>query len=232
VVTNETDVPTGNAPQSADKIRKPDRKRLLLVLAVVVAAAVVLFLANRDEPAPAAKDDSVEMFSIEDRDDGFAIDLPGNWVFLEQERVDPQIRMVVGEQGTQNNLRVRVSPLPQPVVVNDDTPDTVVAQLQGQFDQYINTGENVRDVMQRSRVKINGVHGWWYLYSFNNAGGEEEGVHSHFFMLGGDKLYTLVFQVLPASGYPKYAATFDKMISSFEILNPGSAASPEASPAG
>lgn len=233
MVTNETDVPSGSAPDSADKIRKPDRKRLLFVLAVVVVAAGVLFLANRDDPGPVAKDDSVEMFPIEDRDDGFAIDLPGNWVFLEQEQVDPQIKMVVGEEGTQNNLRVRVSPLPQPVVVDDDTPDTVVAQLQGEFDRYIDNGENVRDVIQRSRVKINGVHGWWYLYSFNNAGGEEEGVHSHFFMLGGDKLYTLVFQVLPATGYSKYAGTFDKMISSFEILKPGSQeASPAVSPAG
>jgi len=232
VVTNETDVPSGNAPKSADKIRKPDRKRLLVVLAVVVLAAVVLYLANRNEPAPVAKDDSVEMVPIEDRDDRFAIDLPGNWVFFEQEQEDPQIRMVVGEEGTQNNLRVRVSPLPQPVVVDDDTPDTVVAQLQGQFDQYIDTGENVREVIQRSRVKINGVHGWWYLYSFNNAGGEEEGIHSHFFMLGGEKLYALVFQVLPASGYEKYAGTFDKMISSFEILGPDSEASPAASPTG
>lgn len=231
MVTNKTDVPSGSAPEPATKVRKPDRKRLLIVIAVVVVGALVLFLANRDKPTSEAKDDSAELVPIEDRDDGFAMDLPGNWVFLEQEQADPQIRMVVGEEGApQNHLRVRVSPLPQPVVVTDDTPDNVVAELQAQFDQYIDNGENVRDVIQRQRVKINGVHGWWYLYSFNNAGGEEEGVHSHFFMLGGEKLYTLVFQVLPARSYGKYAETFDQMISSFRILDP--VASPPASPAG
>lgn len=232
MVINETDVPSGNAPNAADKVRKPDRKRLLIVLAVLVVAALVLFFANRDDPAPAAKDDSTEMVPIVDRDDGFAIDLPANWIFLEQEQADPQIRMVVGDEATQNNLRLRVSPLPQPVVVNDDTPDTLVAELQAQFDQYIDSGENVRDVIQRQRVKINGVHGWWYLYTFNNAGGEEEGVHSHFFMLGGDKLYTLVFQVLPATAYEKYAATFDRIITSFEILDPEASPAPSGSPAG
>jgi hypothetical protein len=140
--------------------------------------------------------------------------------------------MVVGDRATQNNLRLRVSPLPQPVVVNDDTPDNVVSELQAQFDRYIDSGENVRDVIQRQRVKINGVHGWWYLYTFNNAGGAEEGVHSHFFMLGGEKLYTLVFQVLPATAYEKYAATFDEIISSFEILDPAASPAPSASPAG
>lgn len=232
MVTNETDVPSGNAPNAADKIHKPDRKRLLIVLAILVVAALVLFFANRDDPAPAAKDDSTEMVPIEDRDDGFAIDLPGNWIFLEQEQADPQIRMVVGDKATQNNLRLRVSPLPQPVVVNDDTPDNVVSELQAQFDRYIDRGENVRDVIQRQRVKINGVHGWWYLYTFNNAGGEEEGVHSHFFMLGGEKLYTLVFQVLPATAYEKYAATFDQIIATFEILDPSASPAPSESPAG
>lgn len=232
MVTNETDVPSGNAPGAADKVRKPDRKRLLIVLSVLVVAALVLFFANRDDPTPAAKDDSTEMVPIEDRDDGFAIDLPGNWIFLEQEQADPQIRMVVGDEATQNNLRVRVSPLPQPVVVTDDTPDNVVAELQAQFDRYIDSGENVREVIQRQRVKINGVHGWWYLYTFNNAGGAEEGVHSHFFMLGGEKLYTLVFQVLPATAYEKYAATFDEIISSFKILDPEASPAPSASPAG
>ena len=81
-------------------------------------------------------------------------------------------------------------------------------------------------------MKINGVHGWWYLYTFNNAGGEEEGVHSHFFMLGGEKLYTLVFQVLPATAYEKYAATFDEIISTFEILDPAASPAPSESPAG
>lgn len=231
MVTKDTDVPSSNAPKQAAKVKKPDRKRLLIVVAVVVLGGVVLFLANRDEPAPAAKDDSSEMVPIEDRDDGFAMDVPGNWVFLEQEQEDPQIRMVVGEEGApQNHLRVRVSPLPQPVVLTEDTPDNVVAELQAQFDRYIDNGENVREVIQRQRVKINGTYGWWYLYSFNNAGGEEEGVHSHFFMLGGDRLYTLVFQVLPAKSYGKYAGTFDKMISSFRVLDPD--ASPAASPAG
>lgn len=231
MVTKETDVPSDSAPPEPGKPKKAaDRTRLLVVLGVVVVAAVVFFLANRNEdPEPAAKGGGVEFVNVEDREGRYTIDLPTTWQLFEQQQEDPQIRMVVGEPGTQNNLRVRVSPLPQPVVINQNTPDTVLAELQAQFDKYIDDGQNVREVIQRQRVNINGLQGWWYLYSFNDDAGNEEGFHSHFFLLGGDALYVLVFQTLPASDYPKYASTFDKMIASFKLL-PDRAPSP--SPAG
>ncbi|CAN5837726.1 hypothetical protein BH23ACT12_BH23ACT12_24490 [soil metagenome] len=235
MVNNKPDVPAGSAPEAAGTHipapRKPDRKRLLVVLAVVVVAALVLFLANRDDNAPDGEEAaSAEPVPIEDREAGYSLELPQNWQFFEQQQEDPQIRMVAGEPGTQNNLRVRAVPLPQPVVIDDNTAENVIAELQAQFDKYIDDGENVREVIQRQRVRINGIQGWWYLYSFNDSAGQEDGIHSHFFMLGGNKMYILVFQVLPASNYANYAGTFDDIIASFKLIEP--VAAPAPSPAG
>ena len=234
MVTNETDVPTESAPKGGAGPKKPDRKRLLLVLGVLIVAAVVLFLANQEDPPPATdEEESIDMATIEDREGGFSIKLPDNWQFFEQQQQDPQIRMVVGEPGTQNNLRIRISPLAEPVVIDNTTPDNVLAEFQAQFDKFIDDGENVREVLQRQRVNINGVHGWWYLYSFNDSRGQEEGIHSHFFLMAGDKMYVLVFQVLPTSNYQRYARTFDQIITSFRLLGDEAASpSPSPSPAG
>ncbi len=230
VTDEQSNVPAGSAP--APEVRKPDRKRLLVVLAIVVVGTAVFFLANREDAKPAATNDGTEMATIRDRDAGFSIDLPENWQFYEQQRRDPQIRMVAGDGSTQNNVRVRVSPLAQPVIIDSTTPDSILAEFQAQFDNYINDGGNVREILQRQRVNINGVQGWWYLYSFNSTAGAEEGIHSHFFLLGGEKLYVLVFQAVPSSNYEKYARTFDEIITSFKLIDPSASPEPSASPAG
>ena len=238
MVTKETDVPSDSASEEPKKPRKAgDRQRLIVVLGVVIVAAGIFYLANRDDPATVGdgETEEVDFATIDDREGGFSIKLPRNWQFFEQQQEDPQIRFVAGAPGTQNNVRVRVSPLSQPVVIDSTTPDNVLAEFQAQFDKYIDDGENVREVLQRKRVNINGLEGWWYLYSFNDSVGNEEGIHSHFFLMGGDKLYVLVFQALPTPAYETNAKLFDQIITSFRLLEPeeaSPAASAAASPAG
>jgi hypothetical protein len=229
VVTEEhSDVPpTSEAP-------KPDRTRLLVVLAVVILGAGVFWFLNRSEEAATPEEETTEDYAtIEDPEAGFTIKLPRDWMFFEQEQADPAIRMVVGAPGTQNNLRMRVTPLEAPVVINSETPESVIAELQAQFDQYIDQGESVKEVLQRQRVNINGVQGWEYLYTFTDEPTGDEGVHSHFFLLGGERLYVLVFQVLPASNYEDYARTFDEIITSFQLIDgeePAGGEEPAATP--
>lgn len=227
---NETEIAEDGAQNSTPKSRKPDPKRLLIVLVVVLLAASVLYIASRDEEPQVKAEDGVTLVPVEDREGGYSIELPTNWQLFEQEQEDPQIRMVAGDRSGQNNVRIRVSPLAQPVIIDSKTPDSVLAEFQAQFDKYIDDGENVREVIQRQRVNINGLQGWWYLYSFNDSRGQEEGLHSHFFLMGGSKLYVLVFQTLPASAYKDLAGTFDKMIASFKLLQP--VASPPVAPVG
>lgn len=208
--------------------RKPDRKRLVIVLAVVAIAGGVFWYANRPEPVQQPQD--VGLAQVEFPDHGFTIELPENWVFFEQERRDPDIAMVAGVPATQNNVRVRVTPLEQTVILNDAVPETTIQEFQAQFDKFIDDGEGVIDVMQRQRVRINGVQGFHYLYTFRDEPSGEEGVHSHFFLLGGDRLYTLVFQALPTSNYSGLARTFDEILTSFRLIRPEETAPPAPPP--
>jgi len=219
VVTQDSEAPPKAEPA------KPDRKRLLVVLAVVVIAAAVLFNANR--PGTGSQPASENQFHrIEFPDHGFSIRLPGNWEIFNERQNDPQIVMVAGVSGTQNNVRIRVSPLPEPVVINDETPESVIAELQAQFDRFIDEGENVKEVLRRQRIRVNGVHGWQYLYTFTNEPSDQEGIHSHIFLLGGSRMYVLVFQALPTSAYGEIAGTFDEVFSSFELMRPETSPTP------
>ncbi len=205
--------------------RKPDRRRLAIVVAVVIVAGAVLAYANRPTDSR-TEEASVEYHRIEFPDHGFSLRLPGNWEVFDESQDDPQIVMVAGVSGTQNNVRIRVSPLPQPAVIDDSTPESVIAELQAQFDAFIDRGEGVKEVLRRQRIKVNGVHGWQYLYTFTDQPSGQEGIHSHIFLLGGSRMYVLVFQALPTASYGELAGTFDEIISSFELLRPETSPSP------
>lgn len=223
MVAQDGDAPVDPQPS------KPDRRRLFVVLAVVIVAAGVLLYANRSQPQAGEEEDGAT-FRIEYPTHGFAVRLPGNWEIYEQE--DPQIVLVAGVSGTQNNVRVRVSPLPNPVAITDDTPESVIAELQAQFDAFIDSGEGVKEVLRRQRIRVSGAHGWQYLYTFTDEATGQEGIHSHIFLLGGTRMYVLVFQALPTSAYGEMAGTFDQILTSFELLRSEASPSPaeEASP--
>jgi len=212
------------APPKAEPA-KPDRKRLLIVLVVVVIAGAVLFYANRPD-AGTPPTSETQFHRIEFPEHGFSIRLPGNWEIFNESQNDPQIVMVAGVSGTQNNVRIRVTPLPEPVVINNETPESVIAELQAQFDRFIDEGDSVKEVLRRQRIRVNDVHGWQYLYTFTNEPTNQEGIHSHIFLLGGSRMYVLVFQALPTSAYGDMAGTFDEIFSSFELMRPETTPTP------
>lgn len=216
-------------PAEEPKERKFDRKRLLIVAAVVVVGVAALLWANRPEE-PVATEREVEYFRIEFPDHRFSLELPGDWEVFEPEQADPQLVLVAGVSGTQNNLRIRVTPLPVPVSITDTTPDNEIAEFQAQFDQYIDQSEDVSEVIRRLRIKVDGVHGWSYLYTFNDPRSGQEGIHSHIFLLNENRMYVLVFQALPASAYGEMAGVFDKILTSMEFMNDSEVASPAPSP--
>lgn len=214
--------------------RGPGLKRFAaaLIAAVVGFGALALYAqAESGRRKSAASQQSFVRF--EDRESGFALSYPRIWRRLEERAVDldPQVRLLVGRLGTDNNLRVRVIPLQVPVVINDQTPAEDMAALQAELDKLIDQGQDVGRVIKRDRVTVNGVPGWWYLYTFNDKETKKQGIHSHFFLFGGRNLYILVFQALPVGQYDTLAGTFDRILQSFTLLpqkqaTPGGPATP------
>lgn len=217
-----------------------DRKRLLAVaVVVIVGIATFVWFSNRSEDPVAEDSEEQDFAEVVFEQSNFSIELPGHWQFFEQQNPDPQIAMVAGAPGTQNNVRVRVSPLAEPVFITSSTPSDVIAELQAEFDKFIDDGPDVVEVLRRQRVRIGSVQGWQYLYTFRDSVTGVEGVHSHIFLLGGPRLYVLVFQALPTENFAELAGTFDQIVASFKLLNepspaaggPSPEAEPEAAPA-
>lgn len=226
-----TEEDLGDAP-AEKKPSKPDRRQLLAVVVVaIVGIAVFVWLSGRSENSVAEEPEGQDYAEVVFREANFSIELPGHWQFFEQRNPDPEIAMVAGEPGTQNNVRVRVSPLAEPVFITSTTPGEVVAEFQAEFDRFIDEGPEVVEVLRRQRVRIGSVQGWQYLYTFQDSVTGSEGVHSHLFLLGGPRLYVIVFQALPTENFAELAGTFDHIVASFKLLNePSAAASPSPEP--
>lgn len=191
-----------------------------LVAAAVALGTLALYARAESGKRKSAASRQQSYIRFEDREAGFALSYPRSWRRLEANTggLDPQVRLLVGRLGTDNNLRVRVIPLQAPVVINDQTPAEDIAALQAELDKFIDQGQDVREVIRRDRVTVNGVPGWWYLYSFNDKETKKQGIHSHFFLFGTRNLYILVFQALPVSQYELIAGTFDRILQSFTVL--------------
>ena len=113
-------------------------------------------------------------------------------------------------------------------MITNQVPESDIIEFQAQFDKVIDEGEGVVEVIQLQRVNINGVQGFHYLYTFSDDRSGQQGIHSHFFLPAGERLYALVFQALPAANYERLARTFDQIITSFKLIQSEESPSPAA----
>jgi hypothetical protein len=72
-------------------------------------------------------------------------------------------------------------------------------------------------VLESQVVRIGALSGLYYLYYF--PAGAERGVHAHYFLFDGARMFTLVFQTLPATDFERLAKTFDAVAESFTVTS-------------
>jgi hypothetical protein len=177
----------------------------------------------------------VNLKTFRDREGGVTISYPTSWVEIEnnsgQKLTDDEathIRLIAGPSRQEAALKVRVVPLPNEIVLSDQTSKEELAAVQSQLDQLI-AGPNVK-VLQRRVLSVNGLVTWFYLYQFVDTGTGTEGAHSHYFLFDGAKMNVLVMEALPRSKFTRLAPVFDQILQSFRSVR-RSAPSPAASPA-
>ena len=79
---------------------------------------------------------------------------------------------------------------------------------------------------------VDGMPGYYYLYTFNEAETGAEGAHAQYFLFRGRNMYTLVFQALPPRASSRLSRVFDQMAESFQTV-PDTGSAPETTtPAG
>jgi hypothetical protein len=70
-------------------------------------------------------------------------------------------------------------------------------------------------VLESQAVRVGGLSGLYYLYYF--PAGAQRGVHAHYFLFSGQRMFTVVFQALPATDFQGLAKTFDAVAQTFTI---------------
>lgn len=160
---------------------------------------------SSDDVRQDTRDDLVEFESAEG---GFAISHPKDW-----ERIEPppdSAVKLVATPDDRSSLQVSTTDLGFSV-----GPDELPGMRQYTTSRIESSGENVDIMAGPSRVELDGLPGHVYIYTFVDPDTGETGVHSHYFLFDGDRMFTLVFQALPEDRYEELAPLFDTIAESF-----------------
>jgi hypothetical protein len=71
-------------------------------------------------------------------------------------------------------------------------------------------------ILKQQAIMLNGMPGYYYLYTFTEGETGAEGVHAHYFLFRGRNMYTIVFQAIPSDGFGRLSSVFDQIAQSFE----------------
>ncbi len=202
------------APRRALARRWP----LLLLPLVVVAVVVAAFAVKRNTDKVAEKVKTTPgLVTFTDEESGFTIKYPRSW--KRATRPDPEIRFLASN-GALDSLLVRVARTPAPF-----PPDLTGEEAKAVADVVLKRETFAPErILREQPVNVNGAPGYYYLYTFDeeiktDSGTQTvQGVHAHYFVFQGRRVFALVFQALPTANFDRLATTFDAMAESFRIM--------------
>jgi hypothetical protein len=200
------------------------RKRIIIIVAAVLVAGVIgtvaagfgqRMFAPAPPPAAAAAPSTpnsapADFVEFRSEQGGFALSHPKSWKRLESS--DPQVALIAANQQQASSFLVRVVQLD--AAVNQQN----LAAAKKLTDQIVKSNETVKLLAEPKKIELAGLPGYFYFYSFEDPVTKQTGAHSHFFVFDGNKMITIVFQSIPMERFPQVAPTFDKVTSSFRLL--------------
>jgi len=142
-----------------------------------------------------------------DPPDGFSIGYPRTWT-----RVMPPGNglALLLNVGGQDAVSVRVFGLQSAVRSAKD-----LAAVKSVTDGILGTAGTNIQILHQQTFTLNGMPGYYYLYTFPGTNGGPGGVHAQYFLFQGHTMNELVFQAVPASDFPHLAPVFDQVASTF-----------------
>lgn len=178
-----------------------------------VAAPTEVPAAGRtSSPAPPAGAPTSGTVEFSDDAAGFALSYPSDWRRLESG--DPEVPLVATPNGRDSFL-VRI------IDLGGRMTEAELPDLKRLTDDLVTSSTGVELLAEPERIELAGLPGYFYFYAFDDAGSGQRGAHSHYFLLDGSRLVTLVFQALPLSRFDDLAPTFDEVAASLRILPEG-----------
>lgn len=212
--------PAGGDP-APDKTR---RQVILLSVATlaVVAVAVVAFILSRgalDEgeqgeggttattsrTAPTLAD--TEFQGYRDEATGFSLRYPKTWIKYVPPASDYRLAVAIQPPDT-DGFWVRVYP------IQTEATEENIGNFKAVTDA-IAFGDGSAKLIQEQLVRVNGRLAYYYLYTFEDEFTRNQGIHAQYFIFEGLRMFSLVFQSIPADDFPRQAGIFDQIAESF-----------------
>ncbi len=143
--------------------------------------------------------------TFEDSRKGFSIAYPASWQRLRSKSAG--VELLARRGGA--SLLVRTVPTgfifgPSNLVAARALTDTIVA-----------AGTGVRLLASPARIRLGGLDGFAYTYSFAAAPGAERGAHVHYLLFDGTRLIAVVLQALPADELARAGPVFAQILGTF-----------------
>lgn len=145
-----------------------------------------------------------------DRVAGFSIGHPSNWIRLPRPSAD--VRILAAHAGASFSLRVSEVGL-------EVGPDSL-GPARRITDRLVAEARPIRLVREPEQIKIAGLPGYLYLYTFRDSNTKQTGVHAHYFLFRGQHLFALVFQALPHRTFGSLTRTFDAITETLRVSPP------------
>ena len=142
---------------------------------------------------------------------GFSITHPSRWRRLSP--ADGQVRLLVAGGGGAS-LLVRRSSLGLRV-----RPETL-RSAKKLTDNLVKEAGNVQQVRRPQQVRLSGLPGYLYVYTFRDRGTRQRGAHAHYFLFRNENMFSIVFQALPARNFAGVAPLFQRIANSFRAEPP------------
>lgn len=154
-----------------------------------------------------ASKDPANFVTYRDPADGFTISYPKTWT----RTVSPGngIALLL-DAGGQNAVSIRVIRTQFPVRTAQQ-----LADVKKVTDGILGSASHNIQILHQQSFNLNGMPGYYYLYTFPGTNGGPGGVHAQYFVFQGQAMNELVFQAVPASDFSHLAPVFDQVANTF-----------------
>jgi hypothetical protein len=190
----------------------------VIVVGLVAALALTAALGGDGADRPrAGADGPTDFVSYQDPQGRFGLSYPSDWRQVPPSAPDVALLLRVKPMA-EDSMLVRVVPLAEPV-----KPDQL-GEAKKITDRLVQ-GSDVRVLVER-QVTLNGLPGYYYLYTFGEPGSDRFGLHAHYFLFSGSTMHVLVFQALPDTNFTELAPAFDSIARSYQVPSGTSSPAP------
>ena len=147
--------------------------------------------------------------------EGFSIKYPKDWTVVPVAEGELDL-----DAGGEDAVTVRL-------LQRTEVPTTPenVGNIKAFTDGVVGTNKSAK-ILKVQGITVDGMPGYYYLYTYIDAETGAEGAHAQYFLFRGRNMYTLVFQANPSEGFPRLAKVFDQMAESLHTV-PDTGPAPE-----